>query len=322
MMPNPGQRSMVLGLRVLRILCRTAVLLFWLGTMGWFGYREIWPLLFPGNAPPFVIDLADEATSQGQVTWTMYHGDKEIGKSNTTLKYDNQNDTFLLISEVRDIELAELRIIGRWLYVANAKNYYVVTRKGELRAIHAEGELRVENKRRENRSTRGNFEYAASARFDGEVVDGKLVRSVVLHTPGGNVTPVLEPVDAPVGNILNPLHPISRIQGLKPGRRWRMTVIDPLADAVEPTLQAAWSKFNENAKPLNLKLPTGPKVLDVEVLSETAGFNFNGRDQECYIIEYRSSANEAAARTYVRVHDGLVLQQEAFAMGERFTLKR
>src|SRR5579859_2318705 len=41
------------------------IVLFWLGTLGCFGYRDIWPKFWSGDAPPFVIELADEAISQG-----------------------------------------------------------------------------------------------------------------------------------------------------------------------------------------------------------------------------------------------------------------
>src|SRR5262249_27536241 len=68
--------------------------LFWLGPLGWFGYREIWPKLLPGDAPPFVIELADEATSQiampdklrsADALWNLYRDNepKPIGIAQT-----------------------------------------------------------------------------------------------------------------------------------------------------------------------------------------------------------------------------------------------
>jgi hypothetical protein len=320
-MSSGQHRVLIQAVRVLKWTVRVLVVLFWLGTMTWFAYREVWPLIFPGDAPPFVIDLADEATSQGQTYWTMKRQDREIGKAKTSLKYISSDDTFELISELKDVELTGVPFVG-WVYLANARNRYVVTRDGELRSVGAEGELRLEDRRRPERHTPGTALITANASFGGNVVAGKLQRHVVLQTPLGITQRQLEPVDAPSGNILNPLHPVSRIKNLKPGRRWRMPVINPIADAVEPTLQAAYQQANQGAKPLNFKLPTSPKFIDAEVLSETGPVHWNGRDHECYIIEYRASADERPARTYVRVRDGLVLKQEAFAMGERFTLQR
>ena len=40
------------------------IVLFWLATLGWIGYRDLWPRLNPGEVPPFVIELEDELTSQ------------------------------------------------------------------------------------------------------------------------------------------------------------------------------------------------------------------------------------------------------------------
>jgi hypothetical protein len=251
----------------------------------------------------------------------MSHGDRKIGTAKTTITYSNQDETFELMSEMNDTELAEVPILHYWLYLTTAKNRYVITRNGELRSISAEGDIRLEAKQRSDRLVQGVPLLTAHTEFRGRVVDGKLEREVVLESPVGIVKPRLEPTEAPSGNILNPLHPVSRIK-VTPGRRWRMPVIDPMAAAVEPTIQAAWQDVNKGGKPLNLRLPASPKYLDAEVLTKTVRHPWNGRDHECYVIEYHVPGEEQSARTYVRVRDGLVLKQEAFAMGERFTLER
>jgi hypothetical protein len=304
-------------------IVQALIVCFWLATLGWFGHREIWPRLFPGRAPPFVIELADEATSQGQTSWTIYRDDRDIGKAKTSLKYLNADDTFELACEMKDVELYESN--PGCIYIATMTNRYIVSRAGELRSMSTHGELRAETKRREESRIAGLALFTATADFDAHVEDGKLLRTAKIRVPVlGDISPKLEPMDVPSGNVLNPMHPVPRVTGLRPGRRWRMPVFDPMGDAVSPTMQAAAERSKLTPKGGAVPVPTGPTYLDAEVLSERAMISWNGQKYECYVIDYRSSGNEHAARTYVRVRDGLVLQQEAFAMGdrERFIMKR
>ena len=317
-------------------IVQALIVCFWLATLGWFGHREIWPRLFPGRAPPFVIELADEATQQGQTFWTIYRDDRDIGnaitslrddqaigKARTSLKYLNADDTFELACEMKDVELYDSNPIC--IYIAAMTNRYVVSRAGELRSVSTRGELRAESKKRKDSHVPGFALFTVTANFDARVEDGKLLRSAKITVPFlGDISPKLEPMDVPSGNVLNPMHPVPRVTGLRPGRRWRMPVFNPMGDAVSPTMQAAAEQSKLTPKGSAVPVPTGPTYLDAEVLSERAMISWNGREYECYVIDYRSVGNEHAARTYVRVRDGLVLRQEASAMGdhERFIMQR
>src|SRR5262245_30397377 len=157
------------------------IVLFWLGTLGWFAERELGPRLFPGQAPPFVIELADEATTQGQTFWTIYRGEREIGKAKTSLRYLNQEDAFELTSELKEVELTEIKFFSMYIYVATMTNKYVVTRRGELRSMSTRGELRAENKRRDDRRLPGRAMFTATASFEGRVADGKLLRTAKIE---------------------------------------------------------------------------------------------------------------------------------------------
>ncbi len=289
-------------------LITASIVLFWLTTVGWFGYREIRPILFPGDAPPFVIELADEVTSEfaGQirgpdVLWGVYRGDKRIGRAETRLRYFREDNTFEMETRLVDVELLAI------VQLAEMTNAYRLTRAGELRAIRMYGKLKI-----------GKMEGTAT--FTGEVRNGKLYRTGMLDfgSLGGKSEVKLEPIDAPTGSVLNPMHPVPRIKGLRPGRRWRMPILNPLGDAVEPALKAAFQSFD--VKPPQLKLPSGPKFLDAEVLSETATIKLDDKEYPCRIIEYRG--DERPSRTYVRISDGAVMIQEAYALGEQITLRR
>jgi len=126
-------------------------------------------------------------------------------------------------------------------------------------------------------------------------------------------------VDAPTGSVLNPMHPVPKVKGLTPGKRWRMPILNPLGDAVEPALKALWAELQPN-QPFNFKLPAGPKFVDAEVLTEIVEVEYNGRLERCRVIEYRGE--DQPARTYVRIEDGAVIRQEAFALGEKIALQR
>src|SRR5258707_903491 len=149
------------------------IVLFWIGTMGWFGYPEVWPSLFPSDAPPFVIEPA------GQVRDGMLHR----------------------------------------------------TGTGDL----------------------GPF--------------------------GGKVDVKLDPIEAPTRSILNPMHPVPKITGLRPGRRWQMPVLNPLGDVVQPAINAILA--NKGLKEVKLNLFTESKFVNAEVLTETAMIPYEEKEYLC-----------------------------------------
>jgi hypothetical protein len=97
-----------------------------------------------------------------------------------------------------------------------------------------------------------------------------------------------------------------------------MPILNPLGDAIEPALRAVME--SQGMKAPQIKLPSGPKFVDAEVLNETAMIKIDDKEYECRIIEYRG--DDRPARTYVRISDGAVMRQEAYALGEQITLRR
>ena len=301
------------------------IVLFWIGTMGWFGYREVWPSLFPSDAPPFVIELADEVTSEfaGQVRgadvlWGIYRGDTRIGRAETRLRFiraKNPDEIDVYEMETRLVEVKlDITVIRNILevkfFIQELKNVYRVTRSGELRAIHTDAKMKISD-------------LEGTARFSGEVRDGMLHRTgtVDLGPFGGNVDVKLDPIEAPTRSILNPMHPVPKITGLRPGRRWQMPVLNPLGDVVQPAINAILAKHGY--KEVKLNLFTESKFVNAEVLTETKMIQYEEKEYPCRIIEYRGDRTEVQpARTYVRISDGAVLRQEASTLSERLTLQR
>lgn len=289
------------------------ILAAWLATAGWFINRELWPLLFPGDAPPFVIELADEVTSEiggdrrrPDVLWTITRNDKPIGRAETRLRYFREDNTYEIETRLSRLKLP---VVFTEVEIPEMFTAYRVDRHGRLRSMRMDGSMSL-------------MSIAGKASVRGEVRGDLLHRSGELDIPFVDRVPLdLPPIDAPTGSVLSPMHPVPKIKGLKPGRRWRMPLINPLGDVIEPSLQAVWAKLQPGKK-FPIKLPQGPAYVDAEVLDETAEIVVNHVSHTCRIIEYRTEGESRPARTYVRISDDAVLRQEAYAMGEKIVLQR
>ena len=58
------------------------IVAFWVATMSWLGYRDLRPILLPGQPPPYTIDLADEAQAH-VVRWQVYQHGRPKGYATT-----------------------------------------------------------------------------------------------------------------------------------------------------------------------------------------------------------------------------------------------
>jgi hypothetical protein len=264
-----------------------AIIAFWVAMSGWLFYHELWPRLRPGEPPPYVIDLVEEARTQEQnIYWEVLQNGKETGYARTGVSYQEADDTFLLHGEFK---LRAPGSIGAPLLVI--RSAYRVTRAGVLRGVGADVEAK------------GSFHglgIEVTAHLTGDVRDGSLYPRYKIEYPLGTYEDSLAPV--PVsdrGSVINPLQPLNRLQGLRPGQHWRLPLIDPFA-AVLP------------------KSRPDVRILDADVTSGT--LDWHGQEVPCFVIDYRG--NDATARTWVRAADGIVLQQEVALGSESLILRR
>jgi hypothetical protein len=291
----------------------------WLATMSWLLYREWWQWHAAEGAPPFLIDLVDEAAPQA-AAWHVLRDDKEIATARTSME-PQKDDSFALSTEINNLELdfdspLPLGPFGKVkVRLGKLRNVVRVNRDGELLRLHTDVEIELAVQR-----------LGFHARFEirGVPRDGRLELRAVAELPTGNVEHDLPSVEFPSRNVLNPLLPLNRIKALTPGRRWRITQVDPIADALAASIRQMATQLAQEAKgagELLQHLPVGgPRELLAEVLPEKQPLTWKGQVQDCWVIEYRSK--EVAARTWVRASDGLVLRQETIGMGERLTLQR
>src|SRR5207302_890211 len=95
----------------------------------------------------------------------------------------------------------------------------------------------------------------------------------------------LELPDVPVsrqGSILNPLHPVNRISGLRLGQHWQMPLVDPLRDSLLSLLR------KEPVAGLLLEKTPQTQVLRAEVQSRYRYLTWDDVPVSCLVIDYES----------------------------------
>ena len=305
-----------------------AVVLFWAATICWLLYRDVWPRWRSGEAPPFAIDLAFEAQSQAsQSTWKIYRGqsrenDKPLGFIHTWVRYDAKDDLFELHSMIQQLDLGQIGPIQVKAYKRGApgsqseepkaiRGLYRVTREGELRKIETEATIEITGTGIALALPR----ISALVKLGGVVQGSRFVPHGSVELFGQKQELPFEPVEFDSRtSILNPLHPVSRISGLRRGRHWQLRLVDPLADSLTAMLQ------KDPALSILVQKHPRVQILQAEVLSEMEVLIHEKQEAPCFVIEYRG--DELTARTWVRQSDGKVLRQEATFWGERLVFER
>ncbi len=285
-----------------------AIVAFWLATAGWFVARDVWPHIRRGEPPPYTIELADEALRHYvPVRWEFRRNGTKLGVIITTLGYREEDDTFELHADCREMTLANVGPIE--IVARNYSDLVRVTREGELRAMQTDVTLAV---------TGLGPEVTGDAHIAAEQRRGRLERRVRLEAPlMGKFEPDLEPGEPVRGSVLNPTHPVNTITGLRPGQRWRQPLTDPRTEIV----RAALAQWLGGQAPLPDAAPT---VLEAWVNPEVQTLEWETVNHPCLVIEYRGEVQgeEFRARTWVRQPDGAVLRQEAETHGEKLVLQR
>lgn len=268
--------------------CTLLIVVFWLATTSWMFYREAWPRLQGGEPPPYTIDLTDEVSIQ-HVPWKVLHKGEMVGTGRSLVRRQAdrtyQLETVFKFDKLQILKLFDLR---------KMVTLYRVTEAGELRELAAKVVL-SEALSAKNKPVEMTLEVS------GLVEQGKFRPHVRVQGLDQDV-PNLDPVDVSgQGNVLNPMHLLNRLSGLRVGQRWRIPLVDPLSSLVPGQ---------------NLSLP----FLEADVKAGT--LLWNQEDVPCFKIEYREIGKKVTASTWVRQRDGMVLQQEANHQGLDLVLIR
>jgi hypothetical protein len=291
-----------------------AILAFWLGTMGWFCYKEVWPRLRPGDRPPFTIDLSEEVTGHTPRRWDVHRNGRRVGWASTWVKYYSKDDTYAVETKygfhaqqdrgleqdakAPENEKMEFSFLGGLLRVEGNEfdSIQWVTRDGDLRELRGRISLTALGPPgMVGPGGQTDIEVGVSGRVENGYLQPhwRLVKPWKLQRD-------TEPVPVATNHsVLNPLQPWSRLHNIRPGQTWRVRLFDPLAESVTASVSAV--------------LPAAglPRVeyLDAVVREIPETYTWDNQTMPCLIIEYRG--DNLHARTWVRQSDGLVIRQEA-----------
>lgn len=285
------------------------IVAFWFASTGYLAYREWWSWR-QTDAPPFTVELADEAAPQ-TAFWSIWRNDQKIGQAMTRMTCE-KDDTVELLSSIDKLELT-VTSLGVSVQIAVPKLLTIqkVTRDGKLLSIDSRIQILLD-------ALGQKFEL--NAHVNGVVRDGKLYAQSSIDWIFGKSEYTLEPVVLESGSLLNPTQPHARMR-VRPGQHWKITNVDPLFEAINISLLDVISKNlgAANGKLLGAQL-SSPKAVLVEVDSEPRVLEHKNRQISCYIVNYGS--DDLSGRTWVQVDDGKVLRQEASLFGDKLILRR
>ena len=106
------------------------------------------------------------------------------------------------------------------------------------------------------------------------------------------------------GSVLNPMHLVNKITGLREGQQWSVPLADPMA--------AGLAGITGKSQALS--------SVDASVTSVT--LNWHEQEVPCFRIDYQGQGRKGDATTWVRQRDSVVLCQEAHYGGIALTLIR
>jgi len=295
-----------------------AIVALWLSTTGWLFWRDILPQWRSGEPPPYTIDLIEEVNTDPRYKphsrWNVFQNEDQVFRAETWVDHP-QPEVFELKALLKPVT-AEARTEGAVvgpLRVLRMESAYRVTQEGNLLGIEGKVEAKVGP---ELEHLLKGLSADVTVTVTGEVRQGQFLSTLRFASA---ILPRefkfdLPPVPASGhGSVLLPLHPVNRIQGLRPGQEWRMPVVNPLADA----LAASQGLSTSNTRFLQARVLPESQLFTARTRLEAAP---SRSDVPCLVIEYWD--DEMTAHTWVEVGSGLVLRQEARRGGEHWVMDR
>ncbi len=272
------------------------ILVLWLAATSWLFVRDLWPRLRPGGPPPFVIDLADEASEQF-IHWTIYIDGRDRGSAQTRVTYRPGDDTFELSSVYR-LWPDMFRTTPPHEEITCS---YRVTREGQL--------LEIDARVRKSLSALEIEVAEVDGQITGRVENGRLTPRVTATVRGQRADSgplidwTLSPIEVPTrGSILNPFQPLNKIRGLSAGQRWRMPYFDPLETISQRLLPGSSREYVDAEVLAPTALPDIPLQMGPNKPSVMKG------GVRCFSIRY--TADDVEAIGWVREVDGVMVRQE------------
>jgi hypothetical protein len=295
-----------------------AIIAFWLGTNGWLFWRELWPHLRAGQPPDYTIDLVEEVqTRRPETFWTVEQDGHKVDLQLRTQVQRLGADSFewfarfdpdphpVVTGKAPPSRIDKPPASASWCRVVRVRSTYAVSlAAGDVRAL----DVKVEGAANLPGMLAVLKKSTFTSRVHGAVQDGKWSAVLEMTSAGGKRRVELPGADVGRGgSVLFPLHPPNRIRGLWPGRRWRVLLVDPLAEVLGVMMHTgAGPSFLSARVAAGLEVPPQGGHMD--------------REEPCHVIEYEGE--NARVRTWVEERTGLVVRQEATLDGKRWVLYR
>jgi hypothetical protein len=282
-----------------------AIVVAWVASAAWLFHQELWPSLEPDAPPPITIDLIEEAqTEKVPIRWRVTRDGVVALTARTSVYHRPKENDFTLraLFEPREALPEPGRTPAPLPFrISRMSSEYRVTPEGRLLGV----DVRIVIKK--------TLPQEFDAHVWGEVADGQFrshceFESLLL----GKVARELPAVAvSSQGSVVQPLHPLNRIGGLKPGQAWRVPVIDPLGEALGSLGGGGEGRV---------------RFLRARVRPQAEVMQWSGADTRCLVIDYedenRFQDDRMSGRTWVREEDGFVLKQEAELSSGRWVMTR
>lgn len=305
------------------------IAMFWVTTMGWLFWRDLWPSWRPGEPPPFQIDDVEEVhrRSASKTDWTVLRQVKSdpaepVFRAETSVDYDAEADAYTLNAKFTartSPSSQKLRVVNHFR-IESMTSAYRVDRAGHLLSLEAEvkGVLAPEGRGKDlfsratqllrANTTKGrDTDVPVELRIWGEVRGERFFGHCRAAARDYLEKPIeidlLPTVVSYTGSVLMPLHPVNHIRGLRPGQSWHQPLVDPVRDALPG-------------------FANGVRSLNARVLPQPQKLTIGEAEIECLVIEYTNGENETVGRTWVEQGDNRVLQQEAIAEDDHWIMQR
>jgi hypothetical protein len=283
-----------------------AIVVFWLGTLGWVFQREILPQYQAGEPPTLYLDVQDEVGGR-IIQWEVFMGEDRVGTATTTVRA-LPDQTFAIHNKLK----LDTRT-GLFRYFLSSEDTYRVRADGSMLGFRALVKLSLSQAEADVMNTLLQLKFKAyenELEILGKVTDGVVEPRLRLNKLPVKDNPLFnpQPIELPHhGSVFNILHPQNKIHGLYEGRSWLVPVFSPLAFSSSIIASSAPAPLRKTAY-----LAT---VADDEL-------SWLGETVPCWRVDVGDPASKPICRVWVRKSDSLVLQHEARHETIQLVLKR
>jgi hypothetical protein len=323
--------------------------MFWVSTMGWLFWHDLWPSWRPGEPPPFHIDDVAEVqkgNNQVRTFWAIERGKvreahlDKVFRASTWLVHHKEEDTFSLHARLDAMKglLANSHLdaakdpLPQEFYVGNTfkidamTSEYRVTRAGRLHSLQAEVKATLHSDRLmggklfpllhqilrtppAKRQENSRFSEPVSLKVWGEVRDDQFFAHCRATVESLSKPMEFDLPPATVSYTGSVLMPLHPVNKIS-GLRPGQHWRLPLVDPLRDAF-ASLSGFSSGVRSLNANVLPQPEML-----------KWGDSETSCLVIEYTNDENNTMGRTWVEQSSNRVLQQEAILEDDRWIMKR